>query len=342
MKQLTCEMCGGTDLIKQDGVFLCQNCGMKYSVEEAKKMMIDGTVDVQGTVKVDTSDKVKNLYVMARRAKDENNAELASKYYEMISFENPSDWESIFYLNYFKASQTNLQDMTYSVNLLSNSLSSVFEAIYKSDKTLVEKWNIVEEVIYRINMLCESCVFAAKSHYRKFSQLNGSVSKLDNRTYAVAELQKNMAELLEKYFPENSKQEVAHYLKSYVLNYLLLDTVDKGLVNITLKYHSIDLIKAENKIKLLDPNYIPLINNKYASQNGSADLQINEHIKTYSIIGAVIGGIIGVLCYMIVFISSSTSVSSASNDPASIVSLFGIVFLGAIIGYGIGKDIKKQ
>ena len=93
---------------------------------------------------------------------------------------------------------------------------------------------------------------------------------------------------------------------------------------------------------MLDPNYIPLINNKYASQNGSADLQINEHIKTYSIIGAVIGGIIGVLCYMIVFISSSTSVSSASNDPVSIVCLFGIVFLGAIIGYGIGKDIKKQ
>ena len=38
MKQLTCEMCGGVDLIKQDGVFVCQNCGMKYSVEEAKKM----------------------------------------------------------------------------------------------------------------------------------------------------------------------------------------------------------------------------------------------------------------------------------------------------------------
>ena len=52
MKQLTCEMCGSTDLMKQDGVFVCQTCGMKYSVEEAKKMMIEGTVDVQGTVKV--------------------------------------------------------------------------------------------------------------------------------------------------------------------------------------------------------------------------------------------------------------------------------------------------
>lgn len=44
MKQLTCEMCGSTDLTKQDGVFVCQTCGTKYSVEEAKKMMVEGTV----------------------------------------------------------------------------------------------------------------------------------------------------------------------------------------------------------------------------------------------------------------------------------------------------------
>lgn len=50
MKQLTCEMCGGTDLIKQDGVFVCQSCGCKYSIEEAKKMMVEGTVEVAGTV----------------------------------------------------------------------------------------------------------------------------------------------------------------------------------------------------------------------------------------------------------------------------------------------------
>lgn len=62
MKQLTCEMCGGTDLIKQDGVFVCQSCGCKYSVEEAKKMMIEGNVDVSGsTVKIDNSAEIEYL-----------------------------------------------------------------------------------------------------------------------------------------------------------------------------------------------------------------------------------------------------------------------------------------
>ena len=89
MKALTCEMCGSTNLIKEGGVFVCQSCGTKYSVDEARKMMVEGTVDVKGTVKVDTSDELKNLYEVARRNKDNNNYENAMKYYDMILVKDP-------------------------------------------------------------------------------------------------------------------------------------------------------------------------------------------------------------------------------------------------------------
>jgi DNA-directed RNA polymerase subunit M/transcription elongation factor TFIIS len=39
MKQLVCTLCEKSDIIKKDGVFVCQSCGVKYSLEEAKKMM---------------------------------------------------------------------------------------------------------------------------------------------------------------------------------------------------------------------------------------------------------------------------------------------------------------
>lgn len=42
MKPLTCEMCNSTEIIKQDGLYVCQSCGTKYSTEEAKKMMVSG------------------------------------------------------------------------------------------------------------------------------------------------------------------------------------------------------------------------------------------------------------------------------------------------------------
>ena len=68
MKQLKCDMCGSTDILKQEGVFVCQSCGTKYSVEEARRMMIEGTVEVTGKVSVDKTVKLDNLKKAARRA----------------------------------------------------------------------------------------------------------------------------------------------------------------------------------------------------------------------------------------------------------------------------------
>lgn len=86
MKQLVCEMCGSTDLVKQDGVFVCQFCGCKYSVEEAKKMMveIEGTVEVTGTVKVDSTDEIENLLIRAKQFEDENQIQKAREYYNRV------------------------------------------------------------------------------------------------------------------------------------------------------------------------------------------------------------------------------------------------------------------
>lgn len=85
MKQFTCEMCGSTDLMKQDGVFVCQTCGCKYSVEEAKKMMIEGTVDVTGsTVKVDNTGMIDNYLNLATSAIDSGNNQEAETYANKI------------------------------------------------------------------------------------------------------------------------------------------------------------------------------------------------------------------------------------------------------------------
>lgn len=95
MKALTCEMCGSTNLLKQDGVFVCQSCGTKYSVEEAKKMMVEGTVDVKGTVKVDQSGNVENLLKMAQNALDSVNGDEAYLYANKaleIDPENADAW----------------------------------------------------------------------------------------------------------------------------------------------------------------------------------------------------------------------------------------------------------
>lgn len=95
MKQLTCEMCGSTDLIKQDGVFVCQTCGCKYSIEEAKKMMVEGTVEVVGTVRIDESakeqERINNYLKMAEAAFEGSDIEGTTNYCDKILEIDPSN-----------------------------------------------------------------------------------------------------------------------------------------------------------------------------------------------------------------------------------------------------------
>lgn len=41
MKKMICEICGESHLLKKDGVFECQNCGTRYTLDEAKKLFLE-------------------------------------------------------------------------------------------------------------------------------------------------------------------------------------------------------------------------------------------------------------------------------------------------------------
>ena len=64
MKALVCEMCGSNDIVKKDGLFVCQFCGVKYLPEEAKKLMAD---------EMNISDKISNYYALAQNAYEPQN-----------------------------------------------------------------------------------------------------------------------------------------------------------------------------------------------------------------------------------------------------------------------------
>jgi len=87
MKQLTCEMCGSSDLIKQDGVFVCQTCGCKYSVEEARKMMVEGMVTIN------KSEDVENYKKMMFSAYDNRNYNETLEYAnKILEIDNSNYW----------------------------------------------------------------------------------------------------------------------------------------------------------------------------------------------------------------------------------------------------------
>lgn len=178
MKQLTCEMCGSTDLLKQDGVFICQSCGTKYTVEEAKKMMIEGTVEVQGTVKLDNSDKLKKLYQAARNARETSDSRSAIKYYEQITAEDPDSWEALFYLVILKSEHITNAEIRSAANSITVCLPKVFELI----KTTVADEDEQKQAVLEVGMQCADAsrglADASYNFYKSVTKGNGTMAVL--------------------------------------------------------------------------------------------------------------------------------------------------------------------
>lgn len=150
MKQLTCEMCGSNDLLKQDGMFVCQSCGCKYSVEEAKRMMIEGNVDVSGsTVKVDNSAFVERYLQNARRAKQKEDWEETEKYYNMVEQNDPTNIEAIFYSAYGKAKRTLVDADLYKRQAAFKVLRNCISVI--DDNFDIEKADELKEILEKIS-----------------------------------------------------------------------------------------------------------------------------------------------------------------------------------------------
>lgn len=179
MKAMVCEMCGSHDLVKQDGMYVCQSCGTKYSTEDAKKLLIE----VSGEVKIDTSEELNNLYEIARRAKDDNNSESAQKYYDMILVKDPKSWEAQFYSVYYRCSQCKIGQIESAAITLANSLGNVLGLI---------KENVIgeNEQAAAVNEVTGKCVSIAQPFVNGIWSLYQPDGYYNNPQYFEAKVQK--------------------------------------------------------------------------------------------------------------------------------------------------------
>lgn len=139
MKQLTCEMCGSIDLIKQEGVFVCQICGTKYSVEEAKKMMLEESVNVTRTVKVDNSERIKNVIVNAKRAFADGKYQQAQVLFSQVLGEEPNNVQAILYEGLAIGWQGNA--VRYTMDKAGNAANRAVEIVYEA-KVCIQEYEV--------------------------------------------------------------------------------------------------------------------------------------------------------------------------------------------------------
>lgn len=255
MKALTCEMCGSTNLLKQDGVFVCQSCGTKYSVEEAKKMMVEGTVDVKGTVKVDTSDELKNLYEVARRAKDSNNSESAAKYYDMILIKDPQSWEANFYVPYFAAMSCKIAEISTVSERISNNHKSTIDLIV-SRLSADEASDAINEVIEKSSAISDMLFNAAINSLKNIdgSVRNSFAVEYVNHAYAALKISLDLGDILADIDKEKYKNSIIQLWKQGTSGLSTCYSNAGTSMSTMTGCQSIGQLYDE-KIKELDPSY---------------------------------------------------------------------------------------
>ena len=176
MKQLTCEMCGSTDLVKQYGMYVCQSCGTKYSVEEAKKMMIEGTVDVSGSiVRVDNSASIANYLKMAKSAYDSSNQKEAESYCNKIIEIDPNNYQAWLLKGKAAGWQSTLANIR-----IEESVNCFKKAIENAPEDAVEE--VKKTASDEISNLSTALVTLCCNNYAKSGSVNSAESIITNTT----------------------------------------------------------------------------------------------------------------------------------------------------------------
>lgn len=173
MKALVCELCNSNDFVKQDGFFVCQYCGTKYTLDEARKLMTDDVVQVQGVVRIDTTGEKEKLLQAARNARETGDDASAVRHYEKVSGLDPDNWEALFYLVVLKTNEiTNGQIKSAAVGV-SNCLPKIFTLINEKITDEKEKKEAVWEVLQQCQETAQWLTSASHNYYKTSTKGDG-------------------------------------------------------------------------------------------------------------------------------------------------------------------------
>lgn len=124
LKPAICTQCGGqieVDDSKEAGI--CQFCGTAFITEKVIHQYVTQNNFAGATINIQGGVDDENLYMLARRAVEQNNVADILKYYGQLVERHPNDWEAVFYSSFFKGDDTIvLPNLELALNLLFDSV----------------------------------------------------------------------------------------------------------------------------------------------------------------------------------------------------------------------------
>lgn len=232
LEALTCPNCNGeVELDKNQEFGFCKYCGTKLQNTTIKK--------INAKIKIDTEDEIKKLYILARRARDNDDAEKAEKYYSRILNEVPNDWEAQFFSTYYFCEQTTIANMGSSCIKLGKNLKSIFNLIKTSDLSEKEKKEAYKTIDYNtLNyyLLISNNVISKANSYIDTSDTKFAKDFVKEHFQGMAFLLISLGDELKKV---NLKEEALRAYKTINFSFIPTETINTII----------------ERIKTIDPNY---------------------------------------------------------------------------------------
>lgn len=256
MKALVCEMCGSHDIIKTNGYYVCQSCETKYTPEEARKLI------VEGTVKIDNSDRLTNLYQAARNAREFHNYAQAKTYYTEILSLEPNSWEAAFYSVYCVVADCKIIQIESAAAALRNAAINTCKIIDLSVENKTEaKLEVAKSSIALATVLHDGALShfnsSLNNHPKSYNLYSGWLKEYENRAIGAANVCFGVGELIES---TSSSLAVFAWKKgiTFINNwYLLLDKGSKDLQYFgdALRRYESKVVKYESSYSIPTPDY---------------------------------------------------------------------------------------
>ena len=342
MKKIVCELCGSTIFTKEEGFFVCQDCGTKYSLDEARKMMQDDEQDIS-TVRVDATEKISNLYELARRAKKEDNDANAAKYYQMILIEEPNSWEANFFTVYFQEKQAKIAEIGKAASNMKNCLEEVIRMIHDYEEA-DKQMSAIKEVGNRSVEMSNLLVNGALNHQNNIGDMIKSQhwNECKFRVEKSFEICFEFGDAVEKQYSDN--KEIMKYASS-IWEQTLDNIYEMRKKNDSLFNDESYLNTYYNKIEHYNPEYIEKIKEREIIENKEDEIRGLElyliTIKT-SIKAAesklnstkinLIPAIIFLAFAALTFISALRLISVERVNGSVMVIIFGAAIILAVVG----------
>ena len=274
MKKIKCEMCDSTNFVKQDGMFVCQDCGIKYTVEEARKLMVEVGDESVTPVAATPAPKVEtpvanngvsleNYLTNARRAFKNGDFEEAERYFNKAEEFSPNCLEAVVYSTLSKAKRTlsvnDIDSRTSVFNVLVNSIDEIKTSFSPAQRDFYKDFLIKLTVDLRM-------LFGSEYVYKRWYDAN------------------------KKCYMNNSIATVTLFLKTYdamvrVINHVMKEDRQYYLYSIA-EYLSVPLLNLapDATKKLLRQNnslYANKLKNHFWEENKERRASIEETTISY-------------------------------------------------------------